>query len=320
MFWHKMYNNKMRKEVTIMSVYYSSETRMLQELNKALTDRLNPGNNHTWLFAENSKEKIKINPVQFPDVNTKVFPGVAGWREDVISFLRGSFNHAGGLQTLLPYVETRFVVCTEPDFFIIRPKWISEMINAMKAKKISFFGAPYDPRRYNMYRYFPHVAFMAMDLSRVDKSTLDFNPIHSSSDIFHRIKKKILGKRANINTRRDTSSKIFERYHKTHASECIQPVFSGKIWFFEKDFQNSDCRTLGIYIIGRNTFIGENLTRFICKARKKKRIWRARARRSKNSSKKLFLISSSKYRPVAPFYALNSFRKFISKPVFQKFN
>src|SRR3989344_5480772 len=281
MFWHKMYNNKMRKEVTIMSVYYSSETRMLQELNKALTDRLNPGNNHTWLFAENSKEKIKINPVQFPDVNTKVFPGVAGWREDVISFLRGSFNHAGGLQTLLPYVETRFVVCTEPDFFIIRPKWISEMINAMKAKKISFFGAPYDPRRYNMYRYFPHVAFMAMDLSRVDKSTLDFNPIHSSSDIFHRIK---------------------------------------KIISFEKDFQNSDFRTFGIYIIGRNTFIGENLTRFICKARKKKRIWRARARRSKNSSKKLFLISSSKYRPVAPFYALNSFRKFISKPVFQKFN
>src|SRR3989344_2479093 len=205
MFWHKMYNNKMRKEVTIMSVYYSSETRMLQELNKALTDRLNPGNNHTWLFAENSKEKIKINPVQFPDVNTKVFPGVAGWREDVISFLRGSFNHAGGLQTLLPYV-----------------------------------------------------AFMAMDLSRVDKSTLDFNPIHSSSDIFHRIKKKILGKRANINTRRDTSSKIFERYHKTHASECIQPVFSGKIGFFDKILPDS----LSFVPHKKDYFVREGFSKF----------------------------------------------------------
>src|SRR3989344_848511 len=124
-----------------------------------------------------------------------------------------------------------------------------------------------------------------------------------------------------------TQANVFSQYlvEKLGSSTKFYPTACHsfrikKIISFEKDFQNSDCRTLGIYIIGRNTFIGENLTRFICKARKKKRIWRARARRSKNSSKKLFLISSSKYRPVAPFYALNSFRKFISKPVFQKFN
>src|SRR3989344_9071216 len=183
--------------VTIMSVYYSPETRMLQELNKSLTDRLNPGSGHKWLFAENNKEKIRINPVQFPDANARVFPGVAGWRDDVVSFLRGSFNHAGGLQILLAHAETRFIVCTEPDFFIIRPNWISEMMDLMKTKKLSFFGAPYDPRRYNMYRYFPHVAFIAVDLSRVDKSALDFNPIVSNSELLHRIEKKILGRRAN---------------------------------------------------------------------------------------------------------------------------
>jgi len=225
--------------VTIMSVYYSPETRMLQELNKSLTDRLNPGSGHKWLFAENSKEKTKINPVQFSDANAKVLPGVAGWREDVVSFFRGSFNHAGGLQILLKNVDTRFVICTEPDFFIIRPNWISELVDTMEAKKLSFFGAPYDPRRYNMYRYFPHVAFMAMDLSRMDKSTLDFNPNYIRADFLHRVAKKIIGRRANINTRRDTGSKIFEQYHKTRASECIQPVFTGKMSSLDKILPDS---------------------------------------------------------------------------------
>lgn len=209
---------------------------MLQELNKSLTDRLNPESNHEWLFAENSKEEIKISPRQFADFNAKVFSGVAGWRKDVISFLRGSYNHAGGLQILLPHVQTRFLVCTEPDFFIIRPNWILEMTELMSRKRISFFGAPYDPRRYNMYRYFPHIAFIAVDLSRIDKSTLDFYPPDASASFAHRIKKFLLGKRANINTRRDTGSKIYERYHRIQKSECLQPVFQKKPGLLDKFF------------------------------------------------------------------------------------
>ena len=224
---------RMNNDVSILSVFHSPLTKELLEINQALIARLNPGSEHQWLVGQNFEERAGAL-ASFKEKNTRVVAGAVGYRHDVLSWLRGSYRHGEGLQTLAPLVRTRFFIILDPDFFIIRPHWIQELTHAMTTKGLSFFGAPFNPKRFPLYRYFPSVNFMAIDSSRVDKSSLDFSPGYRGQEkekhawLFQRRMKILLGGRAGIGKRRETGFYIYRQYHDTHTNECIQPVFSQK--------------------------------------------------------------------------------------------
>ena len=73
-------------------------------------------------------------------------------------------------------VTTRFLLILDPDFFIVRRDWIADCLAHMQAHELSFFGAAHHPRRPTKFRYFPSVMCTFVDLSRVDRHDLDFNP------------------------------------------------------------------------------------------------------------------------------------------------
>ena len=88
----------------------------------------------------------------------------------------GSYHHAAGLNKALERVATRYVLFLDPDFFIIRPNWIEDVLEHMDTRGLSFWGAPYHPARSIKYRYFPGPACMLVDLKRAARSELDFRP------------------------------------------------------------------------------------------------------------------------------------------------
>lgn len=89
---------------------------------------------------------------------------------------RGSYHHAAGLNKALAEVRTRFLLVLDPDLFVIYRNWINESIQHMIRNRLSFFGAPWHPRWYSKYRYFPCVHFLMIDLEKVDIGAIDFMP------------------------------------------------------------------------------------------------------------------------------------------------
>ncbi len=73
-------------------------------------------------------------------------------------------------------VRTRFVLIADPDFYIVRPDWIRGVVGHMEVNRVGFFGAPWHPRWYRKYRYFPSVHCLFIDLASVESELLDFLP------------------------------------------------------------------------------------------------------------------------------------------------
>src|SRR6185436_16756142 len=90
--------------------------------------------------------------------------------------MHASANHAAGLNKALDHVATRYVLFLDPDFFLVREKWITDAVAHMQTRRLSFFGAPYHPDRYYEYRYFPSILCMLVDLEQVPRSRLNFAP------------------------------------------------------------------------------------------------------------------------------------------------
>ncbi|HEY0220782.1 MAG TPA: hypothetical protein VGC58_01010, partial [Candidatus Paceibacterota bacterium] len=159
-----------------------------------------------------------------------------------------SYHHASGLNLALKEVKTRFVLILDPDFFIIRKNWIEDVLEYMTKNELVFFGAPYNPKRYMKYRYFPCIHCMFIDLDKVSKSSLDFSPQYDkailssgrekvkqtqSSNLgflykfFNTIKNhlRILIKRNKvIGSSRDTGYLVYKNFGG-NKSECLEPVF-----------------------------------------------------------------------------------------------
>lgn len=91
---------------------------------------------------------------------------------------RGSYQHAAALNQFLRdhAVRTPYLLILDPDFFIVRSNWIADVISHMSSRGLAFFGAPWHPKWYSKYRYFPCVHCMFIDARQIDCPELDFTP------------------------------------------------------------------------------------------------------------------------------------------------
>lgn len=75
----------------------------------------------------------------------------------------GSYHHAAALQVALEAVHERYVIVMDPDFYVVRPGWIDEVIDHMAKAGLAVFGAPWSPRWYQKFRDFPCSHLMVID-------------------------------------------------------------------------------------------------------------------------------------------------------------
>jgi hypothetical protein len=107
---------------------------------------------------------------------------------------RGSYHHAAALNAFLQagYIDSRYLLIVDPDFYILRKGWIGEVISYMSEKELCFFGAPWHPKWFTKYRYFPCGHCMFIDSRRINVKELDFTPdlVKRSAAKEERIKKQ----------------------------------------------------------------------------------------------------------------------------------
>ena len=152
--------------ITIASVLFKNRTYF--EINRDLTQQLNPDTPHQWLLADNE--------------------------------LGANFS----LQ--------------EPDFFVLRPRWIVDTIEHMQRHQLHFLGSVWHPRWYYQYRYFPTVHFMLFDLQKVERDSLDLLPRIEHHRVWHFVNHPrpllpdFVRLPLKIGRIRDTGYQIFRRY------------------------------------------------------------------------------------------------------------
>ena len=170
----------LQSELTICTVAYKS--RMHLDLNWMLSDKLNSAAKAKWVVVENTEH----NPEEQVDFDDDRFTVMAGVTTQKIGAY-GSYNHAAGLNKTPREVTTLYALFMDPDFFIIRPEWIRDVLAYMQARGLSFFGAPYYPDRYYKYRYFPSLICLFVDFERVPKSKLNFSPEINELEAAHKL-------------------------------------------------------------------------------------------------------------------------------------
>jgi hypothetical protein len=205
-------------------------------LNRKLVDQLNPGSSYTWLIAENSPPNSPLR-LAMSDRRFRVREGAPPENRP---YAAESYHHAAGLKLLLDNVQTRFLLVLDPDFFIIRPHWIRDVVQYMDAQGLAILGAPWHPSRPNKVRYFPCAHCTFIDLQRIPLSTLDFAPGFEGLPDWMSEKKRnrvplskvgarlTFARRRRIGTSRDTGWKMFDLYaaQPSIRTECFQPVYS----------------------------------------------------------------------------------------------
>ncbi len=156
----------------------------------------------------------------------------------------------------LQKVTTRFVVLLDPDFFIIRPNWIEEVLAYMQAHALSFFGVPYHVRWYRKYHEFPCAQALFIDLERVPAAEIDLLPdlvnnptppgvkvwvqfeelwgagrrLRALAYLLRHLPEAVSEDRQMrrmISSSRDVGISVYGRYahNPTHPSAIVQPVF-----------------------------------------------------------------------------------------------
>jgi len=139
------------------------------ELNWALTERLNPLPHHCrWLVAENTPEGAP-DRLSSDDARFELLPGAS-------KKLVPNYQHTEALHGCLARATSRFVLILDPDFYLVRPNWIDEIIRHMKDRQLSFFGAPWHASNTDKYRYFPCVHCLFVDQERLPLKYLDLRP------------------------------------------------------------------------------------------------------------------------------------------------
>ncbi len=228
-------------DLTICTVSFHSKSWL--DLNWDLTLRLNDPSQVNWIVAENSP----VHSPQRLSCHDARFEVVEGAGFEPMRHAEGSYHHGMGMNKLLKSIESRFALFLDPDFFILRPKWIADVIAHMTNNDIAIFGAPWHPRWYRKTRYFPCVHCMFVDLMKVPKESLDFlpdyeglpgyekdpegNTLAAKSRSVRRLIRALdpvdFRKRRYIGTSRDVSWRIYDRYSADPGvkADCLKPVF-----------------------------------------------------------------------------------------------
>jgi hypothetical protein len=156
--------------LTICSVSFHGAPYL--NLSEKLTRVLNPGEAvKRWVVVENTPAG-EASRVRKSDSRFDLLPGV----KPVEGKGKGSYQHGKALNRALAGIDTRFLLLLDPDFFIVQRDWICRVLAHMEKRRLSFFGAPWHPRWYRKWRYFPCAHCLFIDLERVDVAELDFRP------------------------------------------------------------------------------------------------------------------------------------------------
>lgn len=270
-----MEENLRENELTICTVSFKHKN--LIEANIDFVDKMNPRMNIFWIVVENTPEGTSEKLTIGDRKNLKVIQGIANNFQGVAS---ASYHHASGLNAAIKEVKTRYALILDPDFYIVKKDWAGEVLKHMKKNNLTFFGAPYNPKRYMKYRYFPCIHCVFIDLGKISKEKLDFSPQYEQEPLLvnrgivaakRRMKAKLLHefiyklkqharfmikRSAVIGSSRDTGYALYKNYSNDPVlnSECVKPVFRFgfsvmKPWylaspfnlFFEKFLPDSLC-------------------------------------------------------------------------------
>ena len=227
-------NQALDNELSICTVSYDSAKWI--DLNTSLVRALNPNRSFRWIIVENSLPGSAQRVIPRTD-DVIVLDGAASEQRP---YAAASYHHAAGLNLGVDAVTTRFLLVLDPDFFIIRRGWITEILNHMMCESLSILGAPWHPSRYKKWRYFPCAHCTFYDLKQIEKEQLDFQPDY---DEFPRMDKKLgrltktlirlcdplkLRERRFIGHSADTGYRIFKQFYgdKQLKVACFTPVFA----------------------------------------------------------------------------------------------
>jgi hypothetical protein len=199
-----------------------------------------------------SLEKLKSS-------NVKLF-GEQNFLIDDCGKYKASYQHGRALNAFLSHVNSRYLLICDPDFFVVANDWIDNILKHMQESELCFWGAPWHPRFYRKYRYFPCVHFMLIDLERLDPNELNFMPDlvnqnDFSSHLWYRLSSLFAGGmymnafalllknffsavyediklRKLIETSHDTGYYIYNKYYDDNAfkyknNALLMPYFSG---------------------------------------------------------------------------------------------
>lgn len=205
-------------ELTICSVSFHSQAFLA--LNVELVARLNPDSRWRWVIADNSGELARTNALN--DARCVILKGDAG-DPSKPSWCRGSYQHARALNQTIGQIKTRWALFLDPDFFIVRPGWVNEVLAHMTAKKLGFFGVPWHPKWVIKVRYFPCVHCLFVDMNKVPKADLDFMPqLNLERGPTKEVKDRLV-----IGSSRDTGFLLYQRYGRGGKlrHEAATPVF-----------------------------------------------------------------------------------------------
>ena len=228
-------------DLTICFVYHSPEAKALLDTNRKFIEEMDPAMNIRWLIADNTPEGRKTAECR-QERSATIVSG-AEMPMDKPAYARRSYHHAMGLNRLVPYIRTRYLLVLDIDFFILPRYGIGTTIEHMCRNNLVFFGAPYHPRHFRKFRYFPCQHCLFIDTNNIDVSTLDFSPqvpeIKSNpslrSRIIKKIRKRTLGDRYNVGQTFDTGYPIYKRYYRDSRIkwEYVNPVWEARPPFLE---------------------------------------------------------------------------------------
>jgi hypothetical protein len=218
-------------ELTICSVVFGDKWCL--DLNRRLTDRLNPGGGVHWRVVRNRPHhpRDRFDPAE----PYEVIDGVELPEELGKLHNARSHHHAAALALASVDVGTRFVLFLDGDCFVIRPGWLADVTEHMLAEELAFFGVPYHPRHPSKLRYFPCAVWLMVDTHRVDIESFDWTPgngqVAPEARPSDRIWKALLSgesyrHRLRVESSTDTGISIYRRYRsaRTVHSECVVPV------------------------------------------------------------------------------------------------
>jgi hypothetical protein len=158
-------------DLTILSVNFKG--KFFLDVNYALASALNDTVSLKWVVVDNTPDGAGGN-LDLTDKRFQVIPGIDA--KTITQEQRGSYHHGTALNKGKEFLNTRFALVLDPDFFIVKRNWITQTLAYMVKNELSFFGVPWHPRHWQKYRYFPCVHCVFIDLSKVAPGNLDFRP------------------------------------------------------------------------------------------------------------------------------------------------
>lgn len=227
--------------ITICSVYHSLEAKRLLEVNYEFVTQRNPDMKIRWVVADNTPPDFssKIDPYKFI-----IVPG-ASEINSLLPWMWGSYRHARALKNTIPRITTRFALFLDIDFYIVLPSWMTVIPAYMQKQGLAFFGVPWHPSHERKWRYFPSPHTLFVDLTKIPRNALDFEPIFG--DMIHpslsmRIKESMrrniipsrIQRRLDISAFSDTGYPIYRQFAGKTKYECPQPVFRAVPSFLDR--------------------------------------------------------------------------------------